>query len=150
MLYFEDFPVGEVLVFGDKLVTAPEIVAFARDWDPQPFHLDAEAAKDSQAGELIASGWHTGFLLMRMMCDAYLLDAASEGSPGIDEMRWLKPVKPGDRLSVKRTTLSARPLNSRPRIGVVAFQFEVMDQQAVTALLLKSAAFFRRRPETAP
>ncbi len=150
MLYFEDFPVGEVLVFGDKLVTAPEIVAFARDWDPQPFHLNAEAAKDSQAGELIASGWHTGCLLMRMMCDAYLLDAASEGSPGIDEMRWLKPVKPGDRLSVKRTTLSARPLNSRPHIGVVAFQFEVMDQQAVTALLLKSAAFFRRRPETAP
>jgi len=145
MLHFEDFPVGEVAVFGDKLVTEQEIVAFARDWDPQPFHLDAEAARHSQIGELIASGWHTGAMLMRMMCDAYLLDSAGEGAPGIDEMRWLKPVRPGDRLRVRRTTLSARVLNSRPHIGVVGMQFDVLNQHGETVLTLKSASFMRRR-----
>ncbi len=145
MLHFEDFPVGEVVVFGDRLVTEEEIVAFAREWDPQPFHVDAEAARDSQIGELIASGWHTGCLLMRMMCDAYLLDSASEGAPGVDELRWQRPVRPGDRLSVRRTTLSARASRSRPQIGIVAFQFEVMNQHGETALLLKSSAFIRRR-----
>jgi acyl dehydratase len=150
LLYFEDFPVGEVIVFGDRLVSAEEIVEFARDWDPQPFHLDAEAAKASQIGELIASGWHTGCLLMRMMCDAYLLDAASEGAPGVEEMRWLKPVRPGDRLSVKRTTLAARPSRSRPALGIVDFQFEVTNQEGEIVMALKSAAFIRRRPKGAP
>ena len=150
MLHFEDFPVGAVVVFGDKLVTAEEIVAFAREWDPQPFHVDAEAAKDSQIGELIASGWHTGCLLMRMMCDGYLLDSASEGAPGIDELRWQKPVRPGDRLGVRRTTLAARVSRSRPEIGIVDFQFEVLNQNGETVLFLKSAAFLRRRTEAAP
>jgi acyl dehydratase len=145
MLHYEDFPVGEVATFGDKLVTEDEIVAFAQDWDPQPFHLDAEAAKHSQIGELIASGWHTGAMLMRMMCDAYLIDSASEGAPGIDEMRWLRPVRPGDRLRVRRTTLSARVLNSRPHIGVVGLQFDVFNQHDETVLTLKSASFMRRR-----
>jgi acyl dehydratase len=150
LLYFEDFPVGEVIVFGDRLVSAEEIVEFARDWDPQPFHLDAEAAKASQIGELIASGWHTGCLLMRMMCDAYLLDSASEGAPGVDEMRWLKPVRPGDRLSVKRTTLAGRRSRSRPNLGIVDFQFEVTNQEGEIVMALKSAAFIRRRPKGAP
>ena len=149
LLHCEDFPVGEVIVFGDRIVTQEEIIAFAREWDPQPFHLDAEAAKDSQIGELIASGWHTGSLVMRMMCDAYLLRAASEGAPGIDEMRWLKPVRPGDRLSVRRTTLAARVSRSRPQIGIVDFQFEAMNQTGETVMLLKSAAFIRRRTEAA-
>ena len=150
LLYFEDFPVGEVLVFGGRLVTEAEIVAFARQWDPQSFHVDAEAAKQSQIGELIASGWHSGALLMRMMCDAYLLRSASEGAPGIDEMRWLKPVRPGDRLSVRRTTLAARASRSRPQIGILDFQFELLNQTGETALLMKSASFMRRRPEAAP
>jgi acyl dehydratase len=144
LLHFEDFPVGEIATFGDRLVTAEDIVEFARDWDPQPFHLDAEAAKDSQIGELIASGWHTGCLLMRMMCDGYLLDTASEGAPGVEEMRWLKPVRPGDRLSVRRTTLSARASQSRPGVGIVGFQFEVINQNGETAMTLKSSAFMRR------
>ena len=146
MLYFEDFPVGEVAEFGDKQVSAEEIVAFAKDWDPQPFHLDAEAAKHSQIGELIASGWHTGAMLMRMMCDAYLLDAASEGAPGIDEMRWLKPVRPGDRLHARRTTLAARTSQSRPHIGILNFQFDAINQRDETVLTMKSASFIRRRP----
>jgi acyl dehydratase len=149
LLYFEDFPVGEVVVFGDKLMSAEEIVAFARDWDPQAFHLDAEAARNSQIGELIASGWHSGATLMRMMCDAYLLDSASEGSPGMDEMRWLKPVKPGDRLKARRTTLSARVSGSRPTIGIIAFQFELMNQLDEPVLFMKATSFLRRRPEIA-
>ena len=144
-LHFEDFPVGETATFGDRLVTAEDIVEFARDWDPQPFHLDAEAAKHSQIGELIASGWHTGCLLMRMMCDAYLLESASEGAPGVDEMRWLKPVRPGDRLSVRRTTLAARVSQSRPGVGIVAFLFEVINQNGETAMTLKSSSFLRLR-----
>jgi acyl dehydratase len=148
MLHFEDFPPGEVATFGDKLVTEAEIVAFARDWDPQPFHLDAEAAKHSQIGELIASGWHSGAMLMRMMCDAYLLDSASEGAPGIEEMRWLKPVRPGDRLRARRTTLAARVSRSRPAIGIVELQVDVLNQRDETVLTLKSSAFIRRR-ETA-
>ncbi len=148
LLYFEDFPVGEVFAFGDTLITAEDIVEFASQWDPQPFHVDAEAAKASQIGELIASGWHTGSLTMRMMCDAYLLRTASEGAPGIEEMRWLKPVRPGDRLSVRRTTLASRPSRSRPGIGIVEFLYEVINQHGEAAMTLKSAGFVRLRPET--
>ena len=150
MRYFEDFPVGEVFVFGDMLVTEEDIVAFAQAWDPQPFHLSAEVASQSPVGELIASGWHTGALTMRMICDGYLLDSASEGAPGVDELRWLAPVRPGDRLSVRRTTLASRVSRSRPSIGIVEFQFEVLNQTGQTALLMKSASFLRRRPEPAP
>jgi acyl dehydratase len=149
MRFFEDFPVGEIVEFGDRLVTADEIVAFAKDWDPQPFHLDAEAARSSQIGELIASGWHSGAMLIRMMCDAYLLDSASEGAPGIDEIRWLKPVRSGDRLRARRTTVSARPSRSRPQIGVIEFHHELSNQNGETVLTLRGPSFIRRR-EAAP
>ena len=145
MRFFEDFGVGEVVEFGDRLVTADEIVAFAKEWDPQPFHVDPEAAKDSQIGELIASGWHTGCLLMRMMCDAYLLDSASEGAPGVDEIRWLKPVRPGDRLRARRTTLSARVSRSRPQIGIVEFDYQVANQNGEAVLTMRGSSFMRRR-----
>ncbi len=149
MRYFEDFPVGEVVTFGDREVSEEEIVAFARDWDPQPFHVDREAAKQSQIGELIASGWHTGALVMRMLCDAYLLDSASEGAPGIEEMRWVKPVRPGDRLHVRRTALAARVSRSRPHIGILEFLVEAINQRGETVLTMKSASFMRRRGEAA-
>ena len=145
MRFYEDFPVGEVVEFGDRPVTAQEIVAFARDWDPQPFHLDAQAAKDSQIGELIASGWHTGCLLMRMMCDEYLVDSASEGAPGVDEIRWLKPVRPGDRLRARRATLSARTSRSRPQIGILEFHYDLMNQNGETVLTMRGSSFLRRR-----
>ena len=147
--YYEDFPAGEVVEFGDRLVTAEEIVAFAKDWDPQPFHVDAEAAKDSQIGELIASGWHTGCLLMRMMCDAFLLDSASEGAPGAEEIRWVKPVRPGDRLHARRTTVSARTSRSRPTLGILEFHYDVMNQNGETVLVMRGTSFMRRR-EAAP
>ncbi len=105
-LYFEDFQPGEVRTYGDRLVTAEEIIEFARQYDPQPFHVDAEAARRSQIGELIASGWHTGVILMRMNCDEFLLRTAGEGSPGCEEVSWVKAVRPGDRLKVRRTILS--------------------------------------------
>jgi acyl dehydratase len=151
-LYFEDFPPGEVIEYGDAPVTAEAIVEFAKEFDPQPFHLDAEAGRASITGGLIASGWHTAAMLMRMSCDAFLDRAAAQGSPGIDELDWLKPVRPGDRLRARRTTLSARPSRSRPAVGVVEFLFEVLNQNLEIVMTQKGAIFFLRRAagEAAP
>src|ERR1700691_1939857 len=134
ILYFEDFPVGEVVEFGDRLVTAEEIVEFARQFDPQPFHLDDAAARGTQAGGLIASGWQTAALLMRMNCDAFVLRSASQGAAGVEELNWLEPVRPGDRLRARRTTLSARVSGSRRGIGLVEFLFEVLNQDRETVM----------------
>jgi acyl dehydratase len=145
LLYFEDFPPGEIREFGDRLVSADEIVEFARVFDPQPFHLDDEAGRHTQAGGLIASGWHTAALLMRMNCDEFILRCASQGAPGADELNWLKPVRPGDRLRVRRTTLSARPSRSRPRTGLIEFLFEVINQSDEIVMTQKGALFIGRR-----
>jgi acyl dehydratase len=138
LFYFEDFPVGEILEYGDRLVTAAEIVEFARQFDPQPFHLD-------EAGGLIASGWQTASLLMRMNCDAFVLRTASQGGPGLEELNWVKPVRPGDRLRARRTTLSARVSQSRPEIGLVGFQFEVLNQDGAIVMTQKNVVMIRRR-----
>jgi acyl dehydratase len=127
LLHFEDFPVGEVLVFGNYLVTAEEIREFAREFDPQPFHVDEEAAKASLLGGLSASGWHVCAIIMRIMVDGYYGRTASMGSTGIDEMKWLKPVRPGDRLSCRRTTLETRVSAKRPEMGIVKMRFEIFD-----------------------
>lgn len=145
VLYFEDFPVGEIFEFGDRLVTAEAIVEFARQFDPQPFHLDAEAGRRTQAGGLIASGWHTAALLMRMSCEAFVLRSASQGGPGVEELNWIRPVRPGDRLHARRTTLSARASRSRPQLGLVGFQFEVLNQHGETVMTQKNAMLIRRR-----
>ena len=145
LLHFEDFPPGEVREYGDRLVTAEEIVAFARQFDPQSFHLDAEAAKDSQIGGLIASGWHTASLLMRMNCDEFLLRSASQGAPGVDEVKWVKPVRPGERLRVRRTTLGARASKSRPELGLVECLFEVLSSDGEVRMTQRNSFFVRRR-----
>jgi acyl dehydratase len=152
LLYFEDFPVGEILEYGDRLVTAEEIVEFARQFDPQPFHLDDAAARGTQAGGLIASGWQTASLLMRMNCNAFVLRMASQGAPGLEELNWVKPVRPGDRLRARRTTLSARVSRSRPEIGLVGFQFAVINQDGETVLTQKNVMMISRRAtaEAAP
>jgi acyl dehydratase len=145
LLYFEDFPVDEILEYGDRLVTAEEIVEFASQFDPQPFHLDEAAARGTQAGGLIASGWQTASLLMRMSCDSFVLRTASQGGPGLEELAWVKPVRPGDRLRARRTTLSARVSHSRPEIGLVGFQFEVLNQDGETVMTQKNVVMIRRR-----
>ena len=146
LLYFEDFPAGEVVEYGDMEVSAVRIKAFAEQFDPQPFHLDENAARDSVAGGLIASGWHTAAMLMRMNCDHFLNRSTSQGGPGIDEVNWLKPVRPGDRLRVRRTTVNARPSASRPRLGLVEFLFEVLNQKGEIAMTQKNVILFTRRP----
>jgi acyl dehydratase len=143
--YWEDFPVGQVTEFGGITLSEDDIVRFAREFDPQPFHIDAEAAKHSMFGGLIASGWHTCGLAMRMMCDAYLLEAASLGSPGVDNIRWLKPVRPGDTLRVRCVVLEARPLESKPHVGLVRNRWEVLNQNGEEVMQMEGYGMFKRR-----
>jgi len=143
--YWEDFPAGQVREFGATEVTRAAIVEFARQFDPQPFHVDDEAAKGSLFGGLCASGWHTCALAMRMMCDDYLLESASLGSPGIDNLRWTRPVFPGDTLSVRLTVLEARPMASKPQVGLVRSRWEVRNQRHETVLTMEGWGMFRRR-----
>jgi acyl dehydratase len=146
LLYFEDFPPGEVVEYGDMEVSAVRIKAFAEQFDPQPFHLDEAVARETMAGGLIASGWHTAAMLMRMSCDYFLNRSASQGGPGVEELNWLKPVRAGDRLSVRRTTNGARPSASRPELGLVDFTFEVLNQKGEVAMTQKNVVLFKRRP----
>jgi acyl dehydratase len=143
--YWEDFHVGEVEQIGARTVDRDEVVAFASQFDPQPFHVDEAAAAKSMYGGLIASGWHTCAMVMRMMCDAYLLDSASVGSPGIDGLKWLKPVRPGDTIRAQRTTLESRASQSRPGIGIVKNRWEVFNQEGEMVMSMEGYGMFRRR-----
>ena len=136
---------GQVYELGSRTVTEEEIVAFAREWDPQPFHVDPEAAKDSVFGGLIASGWHTGAMWMRLYVDSLLDGAASMGSPGIEELRWLAPVRPGDTLQGRLTVLDATPSGRRPDRGSVRIRGEMVNQDGITVMSMVSWGHFRRR-----
>ena len=144
--YFEDFKVGDVVEAGAKTLTKEEIMAFAREFDPQPFHVDEAAASRSIYGGLIASGWHSGSMLMRMFFEAVFRDAASMGSPGIDELRWVKPVRPGDTLHFRATVLEATPSRSKPDRGVVRTFCELLNQHGEVVMSLKPVNFILRRP----
>ena len=144
-IHWEDFAAGSVAEFGPRLVTREEIVAFATEFDPQPFHLDDAAAKATLLGGLSASGWHTCAMLMRIMCDGFLLDSTSMGSPGVDEVKWLAPVRPGDRLTVRRTVLDARASQSRPEMGLVRFLFELVNADGIRVMTLTCTNMFARR-----
>jgi acyl dehydratase len=148
--YWEDFVVGQTREFGRCLVTREAVLDFARQFDPQPFHLDDAAAQQSLFGKLAASGWHTCAMAMRMMCDGYLLEAASLGSPGIENLRWPHPVFPGDTLRMRSTVLAARPLASRPSVGIVRSRSEVLNQDGEVVLSMEGAGFFARRHPAAP
>ena len=150
MRYWEDFKVGEVEQIGVKRVDKDEIIAFARQYDPQPFHIDEAAAKQSMYGGLIASGWHTCAMVMRMMCDAYMLRSASVGSPGIDNLKWLKPVRPGDTINARRTTLETRESKSKPDIGIVNNLWEVFNQDGEMVMTMQGYGMFRRRNPGSP
>ncbi len=148
--YWEDFAVGSVREFGQMPVSREAVLEFARQFDPQPFHLDDEAAEASLFGRLSASGWHTCAMTMRMMCDDYLLDSASLGSPGLDHLKWLKPVYPGDTLSVRLTILETRLMSKRPGVGLLRSQWEVLNQQRETVLTMDGWGMFRCRPSDLP
>lgn len=126
---YEDFPVGRVLEFGGLSVSREDILRFAKEFDPQPFHLDDAAAEQSLFKGLSASGWHTCALVMRMNCDAYLNDSTSLGSPGIENLKWRQPVRPGDTLHVRLTVLEARVMASRPHVGLVRSKWDTFNQR---------------------
>ena len=148
MIYWEDVEVGAVQRFGAYAVTREEVLAFARAYDPQPFHLDDEAAAQSLFGRLSASGWHTCAMTMRMLVDHMeKADMASLGSPGIDDLRWLKPVHPGDMLSVETEILEKRPLESRPDVGLHKSRTSVFNQDGVEVMRFTSNMMSRRRPD---
>jgi len=146
MLYFEDFPPGDVRESPSRAVTRDEIVAFARQYDPQPFHLDDEAATRSIYGGLLASGWHTCAIYMRLMWETFLKDTASLGSPGVDEIRWVKPVRPGDTLQVRFTVVDATPSRSKPDRGIVRSLSEVFNQHGEIVMTMRGLGMFGRRP----
>ena len=144
--YWEDFVAGSVTELGPRLVTADEIVAYAQQFDPQPMHLDDEGARAAGFDGLIASGWHSCALLMRIIADDFRANnIASMGSPGVDEVRWLKPVRPGDRLTVRRTVTATRPSSSRPELGFVYCLFEMINQDGDVVMTSTSPMMTRRR-----
>jgi acyl dehydratase len=144
-LYWEDFKVGDTAPMGEKVVERDEIIAFARAYDPQPFHIDEEAARGSMFGGLIASGWHTCAMVMRMMVDSYLNDSASLGSPGIDNVRWLRPVRPGDTIRAQRFVVETRASQSKPEIGLVKSRWEVRNQHDELVMTMEGTGMFGRR-----
>ena len=145
MRTFDDFTVGLSETYGPVEVTRDDIVAFAKAYDPQPFHLDEEAAKGTFVGTLIASGWHTCAVNMRLIADGFLLNAAAMGAPGIEEVKWLRPVHPGANLRSRMTVLEARPSRSRPEVGLVQFRFDVLDDADDVVLSQRNWIMFRRR-----
>jgi acyl dehydratase len=143
--YWEDFAVGRVMRLGSTTVTRAAVLAFAQQFDPQPFHLDDAAAGASLFKKLSASGWHTCSMTMRLMCDGYLNDSAGLGSPGIDELRWLKPVYPGDTISAEMTVLEARVMNSKPHVGLVLSRWRVSNQDGDDVMTMQGWGMFAVR-----
>jgi acyl dehydratase len=149
-LFFEDFSPGGTASYGQQAVSADDIVAYASVFDAQDFHVDAEKAKSTFVGGLIASGWHTSALLMRMMVDGFLRDSVGMGAPGLDEVKWLRPVRPGDTLSVRHTVLETKESRSRADIGLVRFRFEVVNQHGEVVQDVANWIIFGRRGQVEP
>jgi acyl dehydratase len=147
MLYWEDFKVGEVVETGRHTFTEEEIIAFAKQFDPQPFHVDPEAAKNSFYGGIIASGWHTCCVAMRYMVQYYIGRSASMGSPGMDNVRWLKPVRPGDTITFLRVITESRASQSRPNAGLLKSIAQAVNQHGETVLTMEGWGMFGRRPK---
>lgn len=143
--YLEDYEPGSVHEFGPILVEEEEIIAFGRRFDPQVFHVDAEAAKETQYGGLIASGWHSAALMMRLFSDHYLSKCASLGSPGVDVLRWIKPARPGDRLSLRVTVEKTRRSRSKPDRGLLHSFIEVFNQNRELVMSMQALNFLLYR-----
>ena len=144
--FFEDYRPGDVYELGHREVSEAEIIAFAKSYDPQYFHTDPEAAKRSIWGGLAASGWHTVALFMRLLVDGHLKDVDSIASPGVDEIRWLKPVRPGDRLSARLTVLEATPSKSGARRGLIRTLGELFNQKGELVMTLRAMNLIGTRP----
>lgn len=143
--YFEDYLPGSVHEFGSVTIEESEIIEFGRRFDPQPFHTDPEAAKKTVFGGLIASGWHTASLAMRLLVDNYVSRVASLGSPGVDEIRWRKPVRPGDTLSIRVTVLESKLSRSKPDQGAIRSYIEVLNQHREVVMTWKGIGLVRCR-----
>ena len=147
--YFEDYVPGAVHEFGSVVAEEDEMIAFARRFDPQPFHIDPVAAEQSVYGGLIASGWHTASMAMRLLVDNYISRVASLGSPGVDELRWRKPVRPGDTLSIRVTVLESKLSRSKRNQGTIRSYIEALNQRREVVMTWKGMGMFRCRDRNA-
>lgn len=145
MTDFEDLAVGDRDRFGTYEVTRSEIVAFAEQYDPQPMHVEEEAARESMFGEIVASGWHVAAMCMRLLVEGILADSAAMGSPGVDELRWHEPVRPGDELAVETEILAKRPSESRPDRGIVRVDVRAYNQDDTLVASMEALVFWERR-----
>ena len=145
-LYFEDLTLGRVFELGAVEVSADEIIEFATRFDPQPFHIDPVAAADTMFGGIIASGWHTCSMCMRLLVDGLLSGSTSLGSPGMEQIRWLAPVRPGDRLTARSTVEDTRPSSSKPDRGTVTLLTEMHNQDGVVVMTMRGMGMYSRRP----
>jgi acyl dehydratase len=146
MLYWEDFTPGQTDEIGRHTFSEQEMIEFARQFDPQPFHTDPEAAKQSFFGGLIASGWHTCAIAMRLMVQKYIGQAASAGSPGVDNIRWRAPVRPGDTITYRRVIVASRPSQSKPDLGLLQTRTEALNQRGEIVMTMEGWGLFRRAP----
>ncbi|HEY1546137.1 MAG TPA: MaoC family dehydratase [Xanthobacteraceae bacterium] len=144
--YWEDFAPGHVAEYGTYEVTAEEIKAFAAEFDPQPMHLDEEAARASIVGGLCASGWHSCAIMMRIIADGFVLDSASMGATGCPEIKWIAPVRPGDRLRVRVQVLDTRVSKTRPGMGFVNARFDMLNAADVPVMAVTTNMMLERRP----
>ena len=143
--YWEDLPVGRVLALGSVTVEREQVLAFARQYDPQPFHLDEAAAARSMFGRLSASGWHTCAMAMGLMVRGFLHESSSLGSPGLEKIQWLRPVYPGDTLTLRQTVTESRPMASRPEVGLTRSLWEMFNQDGEQVLRMDGWGMFGRR-----
>lgn len=149
-IYWEDLQPGQVRDLGKVTPTREAIIEFATQFDPQPFHLDDEAAQASVFGALCASGWHTCSMAMRLMVDHFLVESSSLGSPGLENIRWHKPVFPGDTLQLRIDITDTRPMRSRPHVGMVRMVWEMSRQDGEKVLSMEGWAMFGRRHPATP
>jgi acyl dehydratase len=149
-IWFEDIVIEKSIALGRTMVSVAEIKAYARTFDPQPLHLDEEAAKHTMIGRLCASGWHSCAILMRLLCDGFLLESASLGSPGMEEVKFLRPVFPDEPLTGRLRCLSKRVLKSRPDVGSCRVIIELLNAKGEVALMWDTTQFLRLRDPGAP
>jgi acyl dehydratase len=147
LLYFEDFKPGPFGTFGPKHVSREDLLAFACEYDPQPMHVDEEAAKHSMLKGLAGSGWHMCALTMRMIADGYVLHSACLGAPGVDEVRWTAPLRPGDDLTLIVEVVGTRESKSRPDVGFVTMKHDLRNAGGVSLMTLTTPIMMKRRPD---